>query len=194
MLPVFVNSTSGAGRVYSVFNDVFSKIWQNGLSTDYNNMLSAVPSYQTVVVGYSVGGGIASIAADTIGKRLLSNSNNLHLVTLGSPRVGDLNYVMDHEQTVKDFRLIHYTQCFQVPSSFRVINELDPIPLLPPRDFNFDPPLHYRYEVWYKSGTESKDYTIMHMADDPDGRASSLLSNNNDGINYFGKNLLTCRL
>ncbi|KAE9547477.1 hypothetical protein FO519_009309 [Halicephalobus sp. NKZ332] len=179
-LPVLVDSPAESGRVYSTFNDAFSKLWQSGLATDYSTLLSAVPGYETVILGYSVGGGVASIAADVISKRFLSASGNLKLFTFSCPRVGDLGYVMNHEQIV--------------PSSFRVINQLDPLSLVPPRDFNFDPPMHYRYEVWYKSGTESKDFTIFHMAEDPAGRVSNLLSNNNDGINYFGKNLLTCRL
>ena len=99
-LPVLVNSSSTSGRVYSVFNDAFSKLWQSGLATDYSTLLSAVPGYETVIVGYSVGGAIATIASDAIGKRFLPGSTSLHLITLGSPRVGDLNYVMDHEQTV----------------------------------------------------------------------------------------------
>uniref|UniRef100_A0AC35GIW0 Fungal lipase-like domain-containing protein n=1 Tax=Panagrolaimus sp. PS1159 TaxID=55785 RepID=A0AC35GIW0_9BILA len=180
-LPRYVDPQNLNGKVYDIFAFPFNELWTSGVANDYNSLISKVPEYKTIVIGYSIGGAIASLASDIISQRFTGelNTSNLELYTLGAPRIGDMAYAMAHDQLV--------------PNTYRIINRLDPIPLSPPRAFVQDPPFHSRHEVWYKDSTTSNTkFTIYHMAEDPTGRISSIFSENNDHLNYFGRNLQTC--
>ena len=107
-LPRFVDPQNLNGKVYDIFAYPFNELWTAGIANDYNSLISKVPEYKTIVVGYSIGGAMASLASDIIAQRFLGepsadnnkNSNNLELYTFGAPRIGDLKYAMNHDQLV----------------------------------------------------------------------------------------------
>ena len=77
------------------------------------------PSYGVVVTGHSLGGALATLAAIDI-SRLTSQT---YLWTYGSPRVGNKNF----------YTLVQ--NAFRV--SYRVVNNRDMVPHLPPRNYDF---------------------------------------------------------
>uniref|UniRef100_A0AC34GIX1 Fungal lipase-like domain-containing protein n=1 Tax=Panagrolaimus sp. ES5 TaxID=591445 RepID=A0AC34GIX1_9BILA len=105
-LPKYVDPQNLNGKVYDTFAYPFNELWTSGVANDYNSLISKVPEYKTIVIGYSIGGAMASLASDIISQRFTGgeiNSANLELYTFGAPRIGDMKYAMAHDQLVTPF-------------------------------------------------------------------------------------------
>ena len=93
---------------------------RSGVLTALKAVASTYPTYQVVVVGHSLGGAIADIAAAEIRKA----GTNADLYTYGAPRIAGAtlsNYITNQNQG-RNFRTTHYD---------------DPVPRLPPRALGF---------------------------------------------------------
>jgi predicted lipase len=97
-----------------------------------NNFKSACPSCSIVIVGHSLGAGLATLAAVD----LTREGNRVGLVTLGSPRVGN-----------KDFAA--YFRKLRIPT-IRWVHKNDLVPHAPPTLLGY---AHVAQEYWSKTGT-----------------------------------------
>ena len=110
---------SVGGAVHFGFKNEFYKIWN-----EVNDCLSEMPSKLPVFyAGHSLGGALATLAA--------SRRPPAALYTFGSPRVGDAEFV-------------HSLRGVPV---FRVVNNRDPVTLLPPSRMPFD--FHHVGELYH---------------------------------------------
>jgi predicted lipase len=117
-----------------------------GFSTSWNsmkpyvtkmvsNLKSACKSCSVVVVGHSLGAGLATMATVD----LVRGGHRVSLVTLGSPRVGN-----------KDFAA--YFKKLRIPT-IRWVNKNDLVPQSPPTLMGY---AHVAQEYWSKTGTSFK--------------------------------------
>jgi len=97
------------------------------------NLKRACPSCRLVLVGHSLGGGMATIAAVDLRRAGFQISL---LVTLGSPRVGNSRFAA-------------YFQKLGLPH-VRWVNKHDIVPQLPPPQLGFH---HVTQEYWSQDGT-----------------------------------------
>lgn len=75
--------------------------------------------YKVVFTGHSLGGGLTTHAAtDAVLSGHLKSSKEVHIYTYGQPRVGDTEF----------YKLLNG----KVSGIYRVTNEFDPVPHLPP--------------------------------------------------------------
>lgn len=113
----------------------FYNSWQeakSGVMGALKTAAAANPSYRVVVVGHSLGGAIAAIAA----AELRNGGTTTDLYTYGQPRIGGAtisNYITNQNKG-GNFRVTHYD---------------DPIPRLPPLSFGF---VHISPEYYIKTG------------------------------------------
>jgi len=105
-----------------------------------------------VIIGHSLGGALATIAATEMYFDLQSSSSvpaNLIVYTYGSPRVGNIIYAGLYNQLVN--------------TTWRVTHYEDPVPHLPPIWMGF---YHNVQEVWYNE--ENSVYTLCNLSgEDP---------------------------
>lgn len=107
---------------------------RTGVLAALKTTAAANPTYKVVVVGHSLGGAIATIAAAEI--RNSGTSSDLY--TYGQPRIGGptiSNYITNQNQG-GNFRVTHYD---------------DPVPRLPPLIFDF---VHISPEYYISTGDE----------------------------------------
>ena len=97
-----------------------------------HNAVAANPSYQVVVVGHSLGGAIAAIAA----AELRNQGTNTDLYTYGQPRIGGspISDYITNQDKGGNFRVTHYD---------------DPVPKLPPLILGF---VHISPEYYIRTG------------------------------------------
>lgn len=94
---------------------------------------------QLLMTGHSLGSSLASLFAYNFSK----NDYNITIVTFGSPRVGNYEFVEDFvSKNITSFRITHY---------------YDIIPHLPQCRLNYH---HIPNEIWYDE--ENKNYTICN--------------------------------
>ena len=105
---------------------------RTGVMSALQSSAAANPSYQVVVVGHSLGGAIAAIAA----AELRDQGSNTDLYTYGQPRIGGStisNYITNQNKG-GNFRVTHYD---------------DPVPRLPPLLLGF---VHISPEYYIDTG------------------------------------------
>ncbi|VDO86443.1 unnamed protein product [Heligmosomoides polygyrus] len=105
------------GTVSKYFYNAFTAVWSAGIKDDFLTLKSKYPSYELWIVGHSLGGSMASLAASYIEKMKLFDGNLIKLVTFGQPRTGDKDFAAAHEA--------------QIPYTFRVTHAHDVIPHSP---------------------------------------------------------------
>lgn len=108
-----------------------------------SNATAVNKGYKVVVVGHSLGGAVATIAAAD----LRNSKLNCDLYTYGSPRVGDKNFA-------------NLVSSSNMGSVYRVTHLDDPIPHVPFSLANF---YHTMPEYWISDGT--RDQTVYKPAD-----------------------------
>lgn len=124
------------------------------------------PTYRPIIVGHSLGGAIATIAAGEI--RRLSDRllKDIELYTFGAPRIGQASLV--------DFL------SKQSDKSYRVTSMNDPVPMLPPQIFKY---LHTSPEYWIKADPDHPEaWEILKLT----GYANS---HGNSGTGFSKSNL-----
>lgn len=104
------------------------------VETEVKKSLDNLTEYSLYVTGHSLGGALAMIAT-----RCLNSDNLAACYTFGSPRVGNIEF----GDTIK-------------PPIYRVVNDLDPVPLVPPT---------YLWEALYWLAKKFKWEKILKFAE-----------------------------
>ncbi|GMP56767.1 hypothetical protein CsSME_00021122 [Camellia sinensis var. sinensis] len=143
-----------------------------------------------MVTGHSMGGAMAAFCA--LDLKVNHETQNVQVVTFGQPRIGNSAFVAYYSELV--------------PNTFRVTNEHDIVPHLPP----YYPHLtqktyhHFPTEVWlYNAGFGSLVYPVEKVCDDsgedPSCSRSVMGNSISDHLEYYGVELggdtpRTCRI
>ncbi|KAJ1967577.1 hypothetical protein IWQ62_001769 [Dispira parvispora] len=104
----------------------FLEIYQTVADQVYDRAtesLKEYPDYNLTIVGHSLGGALASLAAVDFTLRNKTLTEITNVVTFGKPRVGNEEYAA------------HYNSLHL--NSTRVVNKEDLVPHLPPESFNY---------------------------------------------------------
>lgn len=133
-IPVDFNLVPNGGKVHRGFFDVY----KSTRATVLYRISNLNANKQLFIVGHSLGGALATECA--LDLAVNSNFKKPNLITFGSPRVGDVQFVKQFDSTV--------------PISVRVVNTFDWVPDVPPVE-----PFHFAHvkgefkiEVNNKSG------------------------------------------
>ncbi|KAK5971553.1 Triacylglycerol lipase, partial [Trichostrongylus colubriformis] len=110
------------GAVSRYFYNAFFALWNGGIKDDFLALANKYKDHELWIVGHSLGGSIASLAASYIEKVKLFDGNRIKLVTFGQPRTGDDEFASVHD--------------LQIPYSFRVTHAHDVIPHSPPKGYH----------------------------------------------------------
>ncbi|VDL72702.1 unnamed protein product [Nippostrongylus brasiliensis] len=157
------------GSVSKYFYNAFNAVWTAGIKDDFLSLKSKYPDYELWIVGHSLGGAMASLAASYIEKMKLFDGNRIKLVTFGQPRTGDIDFARAHDS--------------QIPYTFRVTHAHDVVPHVPPQDVeNYH---HHKSEAFYNNDMTTADYV---ECDDEESRGCSdrsLDTSFNDHHRYF---------
>ncbi|TFJ84219.1 hypothetical protein NSK_004210 [Nannochloropsis salina CCMP1776] len=140
--------------------------------------------YTVLVTGHSLGGGVASLCAVDLGKRL--NVSSL-LYTFGEPRAGDVGFATAvAEYSRGSYRLVHASDC---------------VPHLPPCCGGMDGghcaevadcPFHHGQEIWYDDDMSvGAQYVACPGDEDEDVCSNGSISSVEDHHYYFGERLGT---
>lgn len=116
MCDIFCSNSTRGVRVHKGMYLQFMAIGGH-IMQDINKLLDAsrTPVKRIVVCGHSLGGALATIAAPTFAE--MFPELEISCCTIGSPRVGNTNFVDWFHGLVK--------------SNHRVVNESDPVPMVP---------------------------------------------------------------
>jgi len=128
-----------------------------------SQLVTSYPSYSVHVTGHSLGAALCVLSALNIA-RVLGVSVSVY--NYGDPRVGNQVFA-DYFDSI-------------VPDLFRVVNENDIVPHLPPRSFGF---WHVATEAWYNNN----QYTICDgSGEDPTCSDSQIDLSIPDHVDYMG--------
>uniref|UniRef100_A0A914QJ80 Fungal lipase-like domain-containing protein n=1 Tax=Panagrolaimus davidi TaxID=227884 RepID=A0A914QJ80_9BILA len=168
---------SAGGKVGKYFFDTFNNVWnKGGMKDDVYTLKNKYPTYRFHVVGHSLGGAVASIAAATIVSNGIAPANRTHLYTFGEPRSGDKDYA-------------NAFISLQI-NSIRIVHNRDAIPHLP--SLNDTVYYHHVREIWYPTDEMSdiEPYFECSSIDGEDPKCANSLSgtlNFDDHKKYFGR-------
>jgi triacylglycerol lipase len=114
-VPVDYNPINGFGQVHSGFQAVYELI-RDDIAT--NLAVATVGCDQVLITGHSLGAALAVLAAPDIARNMPPNTIEPRLTTFAGPKVG----------------LTEFTAKFNalIESCYRVVNNLDIVPYLPP--------------------------------------------------------------
>ncbi|CAJ0961076.1 unnamed protein product, partial [Mesorhabditis belari] len=136
------------GLIYDYFFNGFFFLWRAGLEAQVMTLRKVYPTYDVYIVGYSLGGSLASLCAAYLVKQGLFEPEKIKIMTFGQPRTGDVRYAEWHDANI--------------PFSYRVVHHLDPIPHIPPQEVDL---MHHRFEIWYDNAMTTANYTICPYGD-----------------------------
>ncbi|CAD5221303.1 unnamed protein product [Bursaphelenchus okinawaensis] len=124
------------GNVSEYFYGVYENLQTAGLNEEVLALANQYPDYRIWITGHSLGGALASISAAELVKIQNISSDRILIITFGEPRTGDSEYANNYDALV--------------PNTYRVVNQRDIVPHLPPlRLFDY---IHHSQEVWYEYG------------------------------------------
>ncbi|VDN32045.1 unnamed protein product [Cylicostephanus goldi] len=106
-------------------------VWNGGVKDDFLTSAHKYPEYELWIVGHSLGGSMAALAASYIEKMKLFDGKKIKVVTFGQPRTGNRAFADIHGE--------------QIPYTFRVTHNHDVIPHLPLK--NMKQYHHHKSEV-----------------------------------------------
>ncbi|KHN85682.1 Lipase -like protein [Toxocara canis] len=160
------------GMVSSYFYKAFFAIWDAGMMSDLAELIANNDGYELWITGHSLGGAIATIAANWIAFEKIVPATKIKLITFGEPRVGDYEYASIHDS--------------MLPYSYRVTHKADLVPHLPMKHLNGY--RHHGDEVWYNNDmTNGSEYQQCRMHE-TDGCSNSKMIDTSisDHLHYFG--------
>lgn len=144
----------GAACEGCLVHDGFIYAWQDvntSVVGAVRKALAATPRGELVVVGHSLGGAVAVLAAlelhAAIGRPLAA------VYTFGEPRVGNANFAQQYRSRAKLW------------PTWRVTHAHDIVPHLPPRNWLVPYVLTYEHhtrEVWYDNYTDSTHHIVCN--------------------------------
>jgi len=138
--------------VHPGFLDVLES-HQSFLIPQVPNLIAMYPNYQLVINGHSLGGAVATMFAMQLFVEYGTSST--HLVTFGSPRVGD--------GTFRDL----FTS--SGVSHWRLTHERDPVPHVPLEAWGY---IHVPGEIWEVESSGVSNFTVCSDADAEDATCS----------------------
>ncbi|VDM39616.1 unnamed protein product, partial [Toxocara canis] len=162
----------GVETVSSYFYKAFFAIWDAGMMSDLAELIANNDGYELWITGHSLGGAIATIAANWIAFEKIVPATKIKLITFGEPRVGDYEYASIHDS--------------MLPYSYRVTHKADLVPHLPMKHLNGY--RHHGDEVWYNNDmTNGSEYQQCRMHE-TDGCSNSKMIDTSisDHLHYFG--------
>uniref|UniRef100_A0A914PFV0 Fungal lipase-like domain-containing protein n=1 Tax=Panagrolaimus davidi TaxID=227884 RepID=A0A914PFV0_9BILA len=169
----------GGGRVGKTFLDGFNSIWLNaGMKYDVYTLKNRYPNYDYYIVGHSLGGAMASLAAATIVATGVTTADKVAIFTFGQPRTGDKLFAND------------FNSLFRV-TSVRIVHNGDIVSQIP--SMNGTNYFHHVREFWYQNDMTLNDTTYVscdaNYGEDPNCSVSldSNKLNFEDHKYYFGR-------
>ncbi|CAI5444328.1 unnamed protein product [Caenorhabditis angaria] len=171
---LFRNKTAwvGGGSVSFYFARAFNLVWNNGMKSDFAQLIHQYPDYDIWVGGHSLGGSMAALATNFIvANQLVTDASKIKLITFGEPRTGDQQFADAHDQMIK--------------YSYRVIHKRDIVSHIPYK--NEEGYRHHRNEIWYdndmEDGAKYKECDSQESIFCSDGHLDYMIS---DHHRYFG--------
>jgi len=135
-----------------------------------STLMKEHPSATLSVTGHSLGGAISTLAVMDVIVNQGVDGSRLNHFSFGSPRVGDTSFATAYEQRVP------------IDQHYRVVNDKDIVPHLPPEDFGY---FHITTEVWLHN--DSAIVCSNTNGEDPTCSDSLLLPDSiYDHLHYFG--------
>ncbi|EGT33701.1 hypothetical protein CAEBREN_28081 [Caenorhabditis brenneri] len=142
------------GKIFKVVYDSFVMLWNGGMYQDLKYLKYKYPGYKVWVNGHSLGGMLSWVTSSFLVSHGLYQPQNIKVVALGAPRLGDYDFAN------------WFTSTF--PDSYHIIHRLDLIPRVPKVDphTNTTVLFHPRTQVWYNNYMKVGDeYLICEQAD-----------------------------
>uniref|UniRef100_A0A1I7UHL0 Lipase_3 domain-containing protein n=1 Tax=Caenorhabditis tropicalis TaxID=1561998 RepID=A0A1I7UHL0_9PELO len=109
------------GKIFKTVYDSFMLLWNGGMYQDIKNLKYRYPDFELWVNGHSLGGMLSWVASSYLVISGLYKPENIKVVTMASPRLGDYNFA------------VWYTGTF--PYSYHIIHRNDGVP----RSLKIDP-------------------------------------------------------
>ncbi|KAL4439111.1 hypothetical protein ABPG74_008886 [Tetrahymena malaccensis] len=138
------------------------------------NLKKQYNSTSILITGHSLGGAMATLFSVQLKKLLMNKFQQFDLITFGSPRVGNLEFV-------------NYANQLLGKNSFRVVNYSDIVPHLPYNTLGFQ---HIGTEYWFDDQQNPYSYFICSSTEKGESSmcANSKLINFSvkDHLHYFG--------
>ena len=124
------------GKVFSYFSNALDTFWNSaGLESALLSAAASRPNSQLWVFGHSLGGSLATLAANAAVREGIFPSGNVRVVTMGEPRTGDYDFAAD--------------VMTNVPQAYRVVIKNDLITKLPIKLLvDQTNAYHTNFEVW----------------------------------------------
>lgn len=123
------------GYVHSGFLDAWYSV-RSGILAGVKQLYSLITPTEFYFSGHSLGAALSILATMEIGVPL---SIPVTCYNFGDPRVGNTNFAQYFNE--------------HVPTTYRIVNQHDIVPHLPPKDFGF---WHIATEVWWENSTYYK--------------------------------------
>ena len=156
-------------RVHKGFWDAWKQI-RDGIISDVLAVVATHQDYRFAIVGHSLGGALATLAAADV--RKVSDMEKTELYTYGSPRVGNKETV----EFLTD----------QSTLSYRVTSMSDPVVRTPPHWWGY---YHTSPEYWVRDHAEAPgidDIWVIRGYNNEHGSAGQDSLNPEQHLNYFG--------
>ncbi|KAI6191333.1 Lipase-3 domain-containing protein [Aphelenchoides bicaudatus] len=174
------------GLVSDYLQKSFYTLWPSVLGQIKN---AKQEGYSIIVTGFSLGGALSHITALKIVSGGIQTSDNVYLLTFGSPRIGNHEFAKNVDKAIK-FR-------------HRVVNKNDLIPHFPPcwpslfqpntcTTLISDNYYHSQQEIWYAAGSSAPGSPYITTTTNEDPKGSNRVSINlkvADHLTYFGYDL-----
>ncbi|KAJ1973327.1 hypothetical protein H4R35_004178 [Dimargaris xerosporica] len=143
----FPNDTDGS-QVHKGFLETYQDV-ADDVYKRTTEQLDQHPNHTLTIVGHSLGGALASVAAVDFVSRNESLASIMKVVTFGKPHVGNMNYVK-HYNSMK-------------VNTTRVVNKNDLVPHVPTAYMNFH---HEGTEVWILPNSTANATVACPQSDD----------------------------
>lgn len=89
------------GKIFKVVYDFFMFLWNGGMNQDLRQLKYKYPNYELWVNGHSLGGALTWTASSYIATIGLYKPEQMKVVAMGVPRIGDYNFAEWHSKTVR---------------------------------------------------------------------------------------------
>ncbi|CAI2352689.1 unnamed protein product [Caenorhabditis sp. 36 PRJEB53466] len=140
-------------KIFIVIYDWFMLLWNGGMSKDLRELKYKYPDFELWVNGHSLGAALTWTASSFIATSGLYKPEQMKVVALGAPRLGDYNFAVWHSATF--------------PYCYHIVHRLDSATRFPSIDpHSLTKLYHPRTEVWYDNYMNVSDpYTICEESD-----------------------------
>jgi len=147
-----------SGNVFSYFANGINNFWyQQGLGSALASAAASRPNSQLWAFGHSLGGSLATLAANAAVRQGIFSSDRVRVVTMGEPRTGDYQFAAEVG--------------VNIPQTYRIVKKSDVITKLPLKVAQTQKnAYHNNFEVWYNNDMKVGDpFVINNRADDASG-------------------------